>query len=195
MKGWLKTRLGDCCEIVSGATPSTSVPSYWDGEIYWATPKDLSGLQGAYIGATERRITRAGLESCAAEVLMPGSVLFSSRAPIGHVAMNTVPMATNQGFKSFVPTPGQLHSTFLYHWLRRYRSYLESLGNGATFKEVSKSVVARVEIALPPLVEQRRIAEVLDLVEALRAKRRAALKQVNDMRLALFADFGTCQRE
>ncbi|RKI74232.1 restriction endonuclease subunit S [Corallococcus sp. AB049A] len=187
MKGWLRTRLGDCCEIVSGATPSTSVPSYWDGDIYWATPKDLSGLRGAYIGATERRITRAGLQNCAAEVLMPGAVLFSSRAPIGHVAMNTVPMATNQGFKSLVPKPDQVHPTFLYHWLRKHRSYLESLGNGATFKEVSKSVVARVEIVLPPLVEQRRIAVILDRAEALRGKRREALEGLDVLPQAMFA--------
>jgi len=142
MSGWPTVRLEDCTEIVSGATPSTSESAYWDGDVCWATPKDLSELDGAYISDTPRKITRSGLQSCAATVLPRDSVLFSSRAPIGHVAINTVPMATNQGFKSFVPNRERVHAKFLYHWLRRNRPYLESLGNGATFKEVSKADLA-----------------------------------------------------
>lgn len=188
MSDWPSVRLADCADIVSGATPSTSESAYWDGDIYWATPKDLSDLEGAYISDTPRKITRRGLESCAATILPPESVLFSSRAPIGHVAINTVPMATNQGFKSFVPDRGRLSSKFLYHWLRRNRPYLESLGNGATFKEVSKAVVARIEIPLPPLPEQRRIAEILDKADALRAKRRAALAQLDTLTQSIFLD-------
>jgi type I restriction enzyme, S subunit len=169
------TTLGECCEIVSGATPRTDEPRYWDGDLAWATPKDLSSLKGKAIAATERRITRAGLESCAATVLPPFSVLFSSRAPIGHVAINTVPMATNQGFKSFVPKPSELDPHFLYHWLRAHRAYLESLGNGATFKEVSKAVVSRIEISLPPLDQQRCIADILDKADGIRRKRKEAI--------------------
>jgi type I restriction enzyme, S subunit len=188
MTDWPSLRLEDCCEIVSGATPSTSEAAYWDGDICWATPKDLSELRGAYISDTPRKLTQAGLESCAAAVLPPGSVLFSSRAPIGHVALNTVPMATNQGFKSFVPDPRRVHAEFLYYWLRKNRPYLEALGNGATFKEVSKAVVSRIEITLPPLPEQRRIAEVLGRVESLRAKRRAAIAQLDTLTQSIFLD-------
>ncbi len=188
MSSWPTVRLEDCTEIVSGATPSTSESAYWDGDVCWATPKDLSELDGAYISDTPRKITRGGLQSCAATVLPPESVLFSSRAPIGHVAINTVPMATNQGFKSFVPKRERVHAKFLYHWLRRHRPYLESLGNGATFKEVSKAVVARIEIPLPPLPEQRRIAEILDKADALRAKRRAALAQLDTLTQSIFLD-------
>jgi type I restriction enzyme S subunit len=188
MSGWPTVRLEECTEIVSGATPSTSESAYWDGDICWATPKDLSELDSAYISDTPRKITRSGLQSCAATVLPPESVLFSSRAPIGHVAINTVPMATNQGFKSFVPNRERVHAKFLYHWLRRNRPYLESLGNGATFKEVSKAVVARIEIPLPPLPEQRRIAEILDKADALRAKRRAALAELDTLTQSIFLD-------
>lgn len=188
MSGWPTVRLEDCTEIVSGATPSTSESAYWDGDVCWATPKDLSELDGAYISDTPRKITRSGLQSCAATVLPRDSVLFSSRAPIGHVAINTVPMATNQGFKSFVPNRERVHAKFLYHWLRRNRPHLESLGNGATFKEVSKAVVARIEISLPPLPEQRRIAEILDKADALRAKRRAALAQLDTLTQSIFLD-------
>jgi type I restriction enzyme S subunit len=188
MSDWPRLRLDECCEIVAEATPSTSVAAYWDGGIYWATPKDLSELEGAYISHTPRKLTQAGLDSCAATVLPVGSVLFSSRAPIGYVAINTVPMATNQEFKNFIPKPDQVHAKFLYHWLRMNRAYLESLGNGATFKEVSKAVVSRIEIYLPPLTEQRRIAEILDSAAALRAKRRAALAQLDTLTQSIFID-------
>ena len=186
------TTLAQCCDIVSGATPQTSVAEYWDGDICWATPKDLSDLDGHFIASTPRKITKAGLSSCAASVLPANSVLFSSRAPIGHVALNTTPMATNQGFKSFIPRSNLLEPKFLFHWLRAKRPYLESLGNGATFKEVSKAVVARVEIALPPLSEQRRIAAILDQADALRAKRRQASAHLDSLTQSIFIEmFGT----
>lgn len=188
MREWPRLRLDECCEIVGGATPSTSVGAYWDGDICWATPKDLSELEGAHISDTHRKLTREGLASCAADVLPAGSVLFSSRAPIGHVALNTVPMATNQGFKSFIPKKERVHANFLFHWLRTNRSYLESLGNGATFKEVSKAIVSRIEIQLPPLPEQRRLAEILDRAEALRAKRRAALAELDVLVQSIFLE-------
>jgi len=180
--------LSQCSEIVSGATPKTSVGTYWDGNICWATPKDLSGLQTHYISDTLRKITKVGLESCGASILPAQSVLFSSRAPIGHVAINTIPMATNQGFKSFVPNPEVIDSKFLFHWLRTNRAYLESLGNGATFKEVSKATVSRIEICLPSLSEQRRIAAILDHADALRTKRREALAQLDSLTQSIFMD-------
>jgi len=184
---WTSARLGQCCEIVSGATPSTGDENYWDGDICWATPKDLSGLEGHYISDTPRKLTKTGLTSCSATVLPPNSVLFSSRAPIGHVAINTVPMATNQGFKSFVPGP-DVDAKFLFHWLRANRSFLESLGVGATFKEVSKAVVTKIEIPLPTLPEQRRIAAILDKADALRTKRREALAQLDRLAESIFME-------
>lgn len=180
--------LDQCCAIVSGATPKTSVKEYWDGDILWTTPKDLSNLDSHYLNDTPRKITSLGLASCGASMLPSGSVLFSSRAPIGHVAINTVPMATNQGFKSFIPNPALLDAKFLFHWLRANREYLESLGNGATFKEVSKATVARIEISLPDVSEQRRIAAILDQADALRAKRREALAQLDSLKQSIFIE-------
>lgn len=185
---WDKVRIDACSRIVSGATPVTSEPSYWDGDIAWATPKDLSDLEGPILHNTPRKITEAGLASCSAEILPAGSVLFSSRAPIGHVAINAIPMATNQGFKSFVPDPAYLEAGYLYHWLRANRDYLQSLGNGATFKEVSKEIVSRIEIPLPPLEEQRRIAAILDKADALRQKRRLALQKLDSLTQSIFLD-------
>lgn len=181
-------RLDECTEIISGATPRTGVPSYWGGEIPWATPKDLSNLAGKYVAETPGKLTQAGFDSCSAQMLPAESVLFSSRAPIGHVAINTVPMCTNQGFKSFVPNRDRLSPDYLYHWLRANKSYLQSLGVGATFKEVSKTIVSRVEIPLPPLPEQRRIAAILDKADALRAKRREAIAKLDQLLQSIFLD-------
>ena len=188
MTPWPSVPLGECCEIVSGSTPSTADKSLWTGDICWATPKDLSALTGSYISSTPRTLTRKGLDTCSARVLPPGSVLFSSRAPIGHVAINTVPMATNQGFKSFLPSEGRVHAEYLAQWLRKTRPYLESLGNGATFKELSKAVIERVELPLPPIEEQRRIAAILDKADELRAKRRAALAHLDSLTQSIFLD-------
>lgn len=178
--------LGECCEVVSGATPKTGVASYWDGDVPWATPADLSRLNSRYIEDTPRRITAAGLRSCAATVLPPGSVLLSSRAPIGHVAINTQPMATNQGFKSLVPDTARVDGGYLYYWLRANRPYLERLGNGATFKELSKSAVQRIEVPLPPVEEQLRISAKLDAVIALRSQRRAGHELIDELAQSIF---------
>ena len=185
---WIDTTLGDIAQIVSGATPKTGVGEYWNGKIAWATPKDLSKLDSAFIEATPRNISANGLKSCAATILPAHSVLLSSRAPIGLVAINTVPMATNQGFKSFVPDRTRIDSKFLYWWLRYHRPQLEAIGNGATFKEISKRIVAAVRIDLPPIVEQRRIASMLDAAELLRAKRREALAKLDLLTRAIFVE-------
>ncbi|WP_186400445.1 restriction endonuclease subunit S [Stappia sp. P2PMeth1] len=182
---WPRVPITKVARVVGGATPKTDNPSFWGGHIDWATPKDLSDLREKFISSTPRKITDAGLRGCAAEVLPAGSVLFSSRAPIGHIAINAVPMATNQGFKSFVPGP-ELDASFLYWWLDANRERLQAMGTGATFKEVSKAVVERIEIPLPPLEEQRRIAAILDQADALRRLRTRALDKLNTLGHALF---------
>ncbi|MCP2015928.1 type I restriction enzyme S subunit [Deinococcus sp. HSC-46F16] len=179
---WERVRLGDIATVVSGATPKTGVDEYWDGDIAWATPKDLSGLGRKYISETESYITEKGYKSCSTILLPPNSVLLSSRAPIGHVAINAIPMATNQGFKSLIPKQGALDASYLYHWLKSQTSYLNSLGRGATFKEVSKTIVEDIEIPLPPLPVQQRIAAVLDEVDALRQKRERSIEGLEALR-------------
>jgi type I restriction enzyme S subunit len=184
---WPIVPLKECARIVGGATPKSEVEDYWNGDIPWTTPKDISDLDGKFLNDTPRKITALGLRNCSSELLPPNSVLFSSRAPIGHVAINTVPMATNQGFKSMVPGP-KLDASFLYWWLKCHRSQLERLGNGATFKEVSKAVVERIEIPLPPLVEQKRIAAILDQADDLRRKRQRALDRLGQLGQATFIE-------
>ncbi|MBD5657249.1 MAG: restriction endonuclease subunit S [Candidatus Eremiobacteraeota bacterium] len=183
---WTYARLDEVAKSVGGATPSTAVPEYWNGEIQWATPADLSELHSRYISDTPRKITTAGLQSCAADILPANSVLISSRAPIGYVAINLVPMATNQGFKSIVPDASKLCSGFAYWWLKANEGYLQRLGNGATFKEISKAVVSGIQIPVPPLDEQQRIAATLDQADDLRRKRRLALGKLNQLPQAIF---------
>jgi type I restriction enzyme S subunit len=189
-----QTQLGECCEIVSGATPRTDRPEYWGGDIRWATPRDLSDLQTPVLYETAQRITRDGYHSCSTLLLPMGAVLFTSRAPVGLVAIAGAPMCTNQGFKTLVPGP-DVDSGYLYWWLRRFAPAIESRGNGTTFTEVSKAVVSRFEIVLPPLSEQRRIASTLDMVGSILRKRQESLHLLDEfLRSAFFAIFGDVAR-
>ena len=186
---WPVATIGEVCAVVSGATPRTANSSYWDeGDIPWVTPKDLSELNQKYLSDTSRKITKAGLRSCSAKMLPPQSVLLSSRAPIGLVALNTMPVCTNQGFKSLVPQDGRVSPDYLYWWLISHRRAIEQRGRGATFKEVSKKIVTEIAIPLPPLAEQKRIAAILDAADALRAKRRETLAQLDTLLQSTFLD-------
>ncbi|WP_237209372.1 restriction endonuclease subunit S [Rothia nasimurium] len=178
-------KLGDVCQVVSGATPKTSVEEYWDGDINWVTPADLSKLSGAYISETPRKITEAGFESCATNLLPENSVLLSSRAPIGHVAINTVPMATNQGFKSLIPSD-QILPKFLYYWLLDHKEYLQSLGVGATFKELSKKTVENIKLDIPPLEEQAKQVEIRDLQSMIAQKRERQQDLLQELEKSVF---------
>ena len=185
---WPVATVGEVCEVVSGATPRTGKPELWDGNVPWVTPKDLSELGQKHLSDTPRKITKAGLKSCSARMLPAQSVLFSSRAPIGLVAINTIPVCTNQGFKSLVPRFDLVSPDFLFWWLKAQEKHVQSKGRGATFKEVSKKIVEDLQIPLPPLPEQKRIAGILDAADALRAKRREALAQLDTLLQSTFLD-------
>ena len=157
---WEIKRLDEVATVQGGSTPSTDEDEYWGGDILWATPTDLTELQGNTISDTEDKITEAGLESTSTHVLPPYSVLLTSRASIGKCAVNTVPMATNQGFQSLIPGE-KLNTWYLYYVITEMAPYLESLGAGSTFSEISKREVQRVQIPVPPMEEQLRIATIL----------------------------------
>lgn len=180
-------KLVECCEIVSGATPRTDNDAYWGGDILWATPKDVSRLTSTTLNETSDKLTVAGYKSCSTKLVPPGAVLVSSRAPIGLVAIAGVEMCTNQGFKTLIPGP-QVNSKFLYHWMKANAARLASLGNGATFKEVSKSTVEDFEITLPELDVQQRIAGILDKADNLRSKRQEAISLADDYLRSVFLD-------
>jgi len=162
MNKWGPHKLSEIGSIVGGATPSTTIDAYYNGDIPWLTPKDLSNFHERYIERGERNITKSGLNSCSAQLLPAGSVLFSSRAPIGYVAIAKNPIATNQGFKSIIPNPEKVDSLFLYYLLKYNKDNIEAMGSGTTFKEVSGATMKNIEVYLPEdLDEQRRMAEIL----------------------------------
>ena len=138
-------KLSEVADVISGSTPKTTTPDFWNGDILWATPKDLSILEGKYLLSTASMITEAGYNSCSTRMIPPNSVLYSSRAPIGHIAINTVEVCTNQGFKSFVPNE-LITTEYLYYALKYYTPQIQTLGRGATFKEVSKTSISNFEI-------------------------------------------------
>ncbi len=161
MSSWRECKLGDIAEVIGGGTPKTSIAEYWNGNIPWLTPRDLTGYTKVYISHGERLITNDGLKSSSAKIMPKGTVLLTSRAPIGYVAIAENEVCTNQGFKSLVPNIEFLNSEFLYYWLKANIDYLQQLGTGTTFAEISGSVVKDIDIFLPPLEEQKAIAEVL----------------------------------
>lgn len=184
---WPVVAISEVAQIVGGSTPSRTKPHYWDGEIAWATPKDLSNLEGPYLEDTPQRISQAGFESCSTYLLPKGSVLLSSRAPIGLVAITGREMCTNQGFKSFV-LKGDIDSLYLYHFLKKNRSSIEGMGSGSTFKEISKAATARLQIPLPPLDIQKKIAAVLDKADSIRRKRKQVMAKVDELLQSVFLD-------
>lgn len=170
---WPMVKLGEISEVVSGGTPKTSEPSFWDGGVPWITPADLGKNPGLTISEGEKFISQDGLKKSSAVLIPAGSVVLSSRAPIGHIATNTQPLATNQGCKSFVPSQ-ELNASYLVHYLIHIRGHLQQMGTGATFKELSRARAQEIPVLLPPLAEQQRIAEILEngsqLVEQVSSK-------------------------
>ena len=148
--------LSEIGEIVSGATPKTNVADNFGGNIAWLTPADLSGYSAKYVSHGARNLTEKGYSSCGTKLMPQGTVLFSSRAPIGYVAIASNPICTNQGFKSIVPHDDIL-SEFLYYQLKFLRKSIQDMGSGTTFKEISAKKFATIRVVLPPLPEQKRI--------------------------------------
>jgi type I restriction enzyme S subunit len=161
--GWQLKAIGAVCDVVNGGTPKTGVSEYWDGPHQWITPAEMGKRASPYIAETERTITDLGLQNSSARMLPPHSVILSSRAPIGHLVINTETMATNQGCKGLVPDASVEHK-FLYYYLTSIVGLLNDLGTGATFKELSGGKLKEVTIPVPPKSEQRRIVSILDEV-------------------------------
>lgn len=166
MSEWIECTLEDLGAIVGGATPSTKEPlNYEGGDISWITPKDLSMLEGRYISRGERNITLKGLNSCSTQMIPANSILFSSRAPIGYVAIANCPLCTNQGFKSIVPSQDTDY-LFLYYLLTYNKDKIENLGSGTTFKEVSGSTMRKIKVYVPKSIKtQRAIGKILSAID------------------------------
>ena len=166
MGNWKTCTIGDLGAVVGGATPSTKKAENYDGgTISWITPKDLAGFTGRFISCGERNITKQGLKSCSTQLMPAHTVLFSSRAPIGYIAIAEQEVCTNQGFKSVVPNEGTDYM-FLYYLLKYNKEKIENLGSGTTFKEISGSTMRSIEVSVPETIEeQRQIASVLSALD------------------------------
>ena len=166
MGEWKECTIGDLGEIVGGATPSTKKSeNYENGNISWITPKDLASFSGRYIYSGERSITAIGLKSCSTRLMPKNTVLFSSRAPIGYVAIAAKELCTNQGFKSVIPN-SDTDYMFLYYLLRYNKENIENMGSGTTFKEVSGNTMRSIKVSVPvDISEQKRIASVLSVLD------------------------------
>jgi type I restriction enzyme S subunit len=181
---WEVKRLGELAEVRSGGTPSTTQSQFWDGDVLWCTPTDITGLNGfKYLSDTSRKISQSGLKSSSAEIIPANSVVMTSRATIGECAINRVPVSTNQGFKNFTPFEN-VNVEFLYYLLLTQKQGFISLCGGSTFLEIGKAQLAAFKVRVPTTkAEQTAIAAILSdmdgeiaALEAMLAKARQ-LKQ------------------
>ena len=189
-------QLRDIGDIVSGATPKTTVAENFGGAIPWLTPADLSGYTQKYISRGKRNLTQLGYDSCSTQIMPSGTVLFSSRAPIGYTAIAKNPICTNQGFKSIVPKPF-VNSEFLYYQLIYLRKTIQEMGSGTTFKEISAKKFGAVQVIVPPLPEQERIVarieKLLSQLDASVAELKMAKERLKVYRQAVLKEaFAIC---
>ena len=183
-EGWTYKKLGEVCEVVSGSTPKTNVPEYWGNGHYWVTPAEITDST-VYIDKTERQITDEALAKTNLQLMPVGTVLLSSRAPIGKVAITNVEMYCNQGFKNCICSDN-LYNKYLFYFFKLKKDYLNSLGRGATFKEISKSIVEGISIPIPPLPAQQSIVSELDKINELIALKKSQLKDLDTLAQSIF---------
>lgn len=172
-------RLGDICTVVSGTTPKTSVSEYWDGDIKWITPAELNE-DSFYLHDSVRHITELGKEKTGLSYMPTGTVILSSRAPIGKTAIAACEMCCNQGFKNLICSD-KIFNEYLYFFLSAKTEYLNSLGRGATFKEISKAIVENIMIPLPGIEDQKQIAARFVQVEDLIRLRKEQIQQLDQL--------------
>ena len=180
---WIQAEIGELADVIAGGTPKAGDPDNFaepGSGIAWLTPADLSGYEQKYIAHGKRDLSQQGYDSSSAKLMKAGSLLFSSRAPIGYVAIAQNEISTNQGFKNFVFTE-HVSSDFAYHYLCSIRELAESLGTGTTFKEISGSTAKTLPFVLPPLAEQKVIAEKLDTLLAQVDTTKARLERIPDI--------------
>lgn len=164
ISGWARVRVADAADVIGGGTPSTSDPANFGDEVPWLTPKDLSTTSARYAAKGQRGLTWRGLDRSSARMLPRGTVLLTTRAPIGYVAVAAADVSTNQGFRSLVLRRGQVPE-FWYYLLKHNRALLEAHANGTTFKELAGSTLATLEFDVPSEAEQRAVAEVLGALD------------------------------
>jgi len=193
-KHWEIRRLASITKILNGSTPSSSISKYWDGDIVWVTPNDIGKLKDRYIYSSSRRITLEGYNSCGTQLAPVGSIVLSTRAPIGYLGILKISSCANQGCRILVPQ-FEIITYYLYQALYAARPNLEILGQGSTFLELSRSNLRAFSIPLPPLPEQTAIVEYLDAktakLDAAIAAARREIELMREYRERLIADVVT----
>lgn len=182
----MKFKIGDICEIVSGSTPKTTVDEYWDGDIKWLTPAEITD-DSYIVNDSLRKLTMIGVKKAGLTPFPAGTVIFSSRAPIGKVAIAGCEMYCNQGFKNLICSD-KINNKYLYWFLKKNTSFLNSIGRGATFKEISKKILSDVEINLPDIEYQERKALNLEQLNKIISLRKKELKEFNNLIKARFVE-------
>ena len=181
-----RVKLGELGEVVSGSTPKTNIKEYWDGNILWITPAEIQE-DDYYISDTQRKITDLAVEKTNLKLLPKGTVLLSSRAPIGKTAICDNDMYCNQGFKNIICSD-KLENRYVYYFLKHNVEYIKSLGRGATFKEISKGIVEELKIPYVDIVEQKQIANKLDKVTEILKLRKQQIKQFDEIVKSQFVE-------
>lgn len=161
--GWRWGKLGEVVEAKGGTTPSTKEPEFWDGDIAWTSPKDLSNLRFPVLFETEKKITGRGLKQISSGLLPQGTLLLSSRAPIGYLAITQIPVAINQGYIAINATK-DISNLYLLFWLQANMDKVIERANGSTFLEISKSNFREIEILLPPIEKHDEFLNTVELI-------------------------------
>jgi type I restriction enzyme S subunit len=188
---WIERPLSDLATITSGGTPSRDNPEYWNGDIPWVTPTDISSCKTNYLTVTADSITNKGLVNCSAKVLPPGTILFTSRATVGDSRIAGLLVCTNQGFKSLTPQQN-IDGKFLFYQIQRTRSRFERYATGSTFPEINKKDTGRVSIAHPEdLHQQQKIAAFLTSIDTVIEKTEALIEKYRQIKAGMMHDLFT----
>ena len=174
---WEEGKLGDIISIKGGTTPSTKEPHFWNGDIAWTSPRDVTTLNGLYLFETEKRITQRGLEQISSGLLPAGTLLMSSRAPVGVLAFSEIPIAINQGYIAILDDKGY-EKEFIYLWLKANMDTIHSYSNGSTFMEISKSAFKSIDILIPTKEE---VNDFVDRVKPIFEKIKANVLQIQTL--------------
>jgi type I restriction enzyme S subunit len=186
---YIKMKVKDFAQVISGGTPSTNILNFWGGNISWITPKDLSGYKARFISHGERNITEEGLLNSSARLLPKNTVLLTTRAPIGYVAISENELATNQGFKNLICKEEIAHFEFVYYMLKNSKELLESHATGSTFKELPSERLKEIYLPIPPLIIQKKIASILSTYDSLIENNRRRIQLLEQSARLLYREW------
>lgn len=194
---WTVRKIKNGFSIVSGATPKSDKPEYWDGDVAWITPADYK-TDDKYVGAGRRNLSDEGYASCGTTIVPTGSVIFSKRAPVGTVAINQVPLCTNQGCLSCIPNVSA-DSEYFYYAMSVFTEQFELFSSGTTFKEISATAFANFSMVFPPVEEQKMIANHLSLkcseIDSIRKEKQSLIDDMEKYKRSLIYEAVTGKRK